>query len=424
MGDWLEVIVISSVGMVMTLILRSIFPKQFHVFWRKLAWLFIAVRMLIVWNPSFLPGSRLHFRIIPMSSYNDLIIMNMVQKRYQGMPDGIFYETPLVWLVMAGIFLVSVIKIILHHEEYGFVINKLADSVRPLKQEDICTVFLQAKEEVGIRREIPLYSSVRVSSPMIIGCIHVGIILPEKLVQRYQDKEIGKEYIRCVLLHELVHFQKKDVWYKRLMLLVNDLYWFHPLVYIMRKAAIRDLEFCCDRQAVKHFDREQKMFYCHILLDFINEEKEQEKFRMSMSSGAGKAKERIDYVMEEDIEKKGVLFFAGILAVMLMTGSIQIENNPDYPFRLINFSDQFMTEILHVCEITARQEFGITVTVTYENDLERNIWTQEELQNSIHVNVFMEGANQDLQEQEEKIRKLINSYFGVTMDVAFCQEEK
>ena len=57
-----------------------------------------------------------------------------------------------------------------------------------------------------------------------------------------------------VLKHELTHFKRGDIWYKLLLIIANSIHWFNPFVYLMAKAANRDLEYSCDDVVVKNSD--------------------------------------------------------------------------------------------------------------------------------------------------------------------------
>lgn len=420
MGDLLEVIMISSVGIVMVLILRLILKNQFGAFWRKFIWFLIAMRMLVFYNHSFMWGDRLTIPVIPMSSYNDLIIMNAIPGRTMdlGISRGILYEVPLVYLLLAGIVFVSIIKILAHHEEYGFAVNNLIEHTKPLNEGTIFQIFEQTKKELEIHKRITLYTSDRISSPMIIGYVHVGIVIPTKLMAKCENGEINEDYIRYVFLHELTHFQKKDIWYKRLMLLVSDLYWFNPLVHIMQKAAMKDLESCCDGYVVKCFSSEEKQRYCNILLDFLDGEQCEHKFQLGMSSAAKRVKERIDFIAD-NAHAKGGIWVIGIVIVMLLAGQIQIEKNTQYQHGLIHFSNQLMGEVMHACELKVKNALGFDVDISYESTLNRDVWTQEELGEAIHIYVKVDELESVSDEEREMIRIIIDSYFGVTMDVTF-----
>lgn len=57
-----------------------------------------------------------------------------------------------------------------------------------------------------------------------------------------------------MLRHELCHYKYGDLWYKLLMVAVCDLYWFNPVLRIMKRMAFFDVECVCDSRAAGNMD--------------------------------------------------------------------------------------------------------------------------------------------------------------------------
>jgi bla regulator protein BlaR1 len=85
-----------------------------------------------------------------------------------------------------------------------------------------------------------------VGTPFTAGLIRPRIYLPPEVTA-----SLGREELRHVLLHELMHVKRRDVWRALAVGLVTALYWFHPLAWIAasRLEALR--EQCCDRAVAR-----------------------------------------------------------------------------------------------------------------------------------------------------------------------------
>ena len=70
---------------------------------------------------------------------------------------------------------------------------------------------------------------------MIVGAIKPTLLLPEL--------ELTAEQLSLVFRHELIHYRRRDIWYKLLLMLANAIHWFNPMVWLMVYAADRDLSF-------------------------------------------------------------------------------------------------------------------------------------------------------------------------------------
>ena len=96
------------------------------------------------------------------------------------------------------------------------------------------------------------------SGPMMTGLFRPTVLLP--------DPPPGEEVLPFVLLHELTHFRRRDIWYKSLLLLTAAVHWFNPLVWLMLRAAEGDLERACDADVLRALPPEGREAYAAAIL--------------------------------------------------------------------------------------------------------------------------------------------------------------
>ena len=104
----------------------------------------------------------------------------------------------------------------------------------------------EAGREVGIRT-LPVLRLTRENhSPAICGGLSPTLLLPQFLAE-----SASASALRGILLHELVHLRRRDLWLNALQLLTQALWWWNPVVWLTN-ARIRALrEFAVD-QEVQH----------------------------------------------------------------------------------------------------------------------------------------------------------------------------
>lgn len=103
-----------------------------------------------------------------------------------------------------------------------------------------------------------IYQCNKISGPVMMGFFKPTILIP--------DKEYTIEERDLIIRHEKMHFKRKDTWYKLLLLAVNAIHWFNPIIYIMIRCANRDMEYACDNDVVKDRDMEYKKKYSLTIL--------------------------------------------------------------------------------------------------------------------------------------------------------------
>lgn len=125
------------------------------------------------------------------------------------------------------------------------------------------TVLIEAKKELGIRRNIKVRISPDVCSPMLVGVFFPVVYMP--------CKEISLEMMRLVFLHELTHFKRKDLIIKWFALFVNAVHWFNPLSYLLSSNLSESCEISCDMDVTKNMSEEEQKLYMRTILELVEE---------------------------------------------------------------------------------------------------------------------------------------------------------
>jgi TonB family protein len=94
--------------------------------------------------------------------------------------------------------------------------------------------------EMGLGKETRVLTTQDATTPMTWGIFRPVILLPAVLVGGDPDR------LRAVLLHELAHVARRDYVLHLLAQAACALYWFHPLVWLARREALRMRERASD----------------------------------------------------------------------------------------------------------------------------------------------------------------------------------
>jgi hypothetical protein len=71
------------------------------------------------------------------------------------------------------------------------------------------------------------------------------VVIPKVLADELSDEEI-----RCVLLHELTHYKRGDLFLHHLLMLVCFIHWYNPLVWLVFRQFKISMEQACDADVV------------------------------------------------------------------------------------------------------------------------------------------------------------------------------
>jgi beta-lactamase regulating signal transducer with metallopeptidase domain len=118
-----------------------------------------------------------------------------------------------------------------------------------------------AQNNIGTKFNVPVKLTLNSMSPAVCGLFRPAILIPQSLADNFLD-----EQLRAVLLHELIHLRRRDVWVNFLQALLQIIYWWHPLVWVANARIRRVREEAVD-DAVMLALREEADNYAPTLLE-------------------------------------------------------------------------------------------------------------------------------------------------------------
>ncbi len=122
-------------------------------------------------------------------------------------------------------------------------------------------LFNAAKSSIGLHRTVRLLVTNQAMSPAVCGLFRPVILLPQGLVEKLPPAQL-----RAVLLHELTHLRRGDVWANCVQSLLQIVYWWHPLVWLANARIRRVREEAVD-DAVMLTLRDKAETYAPTLLE-------------------------------------------------------------------------------------------------------------------------------------------------------------
>ena len=131
----------------------------------------------------------------------------------------------------------------------------------PVEDWDAVAAFNHLGDQLQLHTRPRLLVCQGLKVPMLAGALRPAILLP-------QGKITGEE-LGFSLLHELTHYRRRDVWLKTLVLWVNALHWFNPLMWYMVRLVERDIELACDEDALRALPPQDFAAYGQTILDAV-----------------------------------------------------------------------------------------------------------------------------------------------------------
>jgi TonB family protein len=175
----------------------------------------------------------------PLSTLSSTYEVTVVATNSIGGAAGIYATLTALWLT-------GTVSILLH-----WVIRRRR-FLRSLRLgESLCRgrewdALKRAQESLGMRSEIGLVISPRRIEPGVWRMWRPIIVLPGSMATLLDDSEL-----EAIMLHELVHIQRRDNLIGNFQAALCALLWFHPLVWFISRKLFDEREQACDERVME-----------------------------------------------------------------------------------------------------------------------------------------------------------------------------
>ena len=125
-------------------------------------------------------------------------------------------------------------------------------------REEVCCRYAEQAQRLNLKRVPKLLACPGLEVPMLTGLVAPALMLPQ-----VASPENGLDY---ALLHELIHYRRRDIWLKALVMLTVSVHWFNPVMWLMVRQVDRDIELACDEMALTVLPEEERLAYGETIL--------------------------------------------------------------------------------------------------------------------------------------------------------------
>lgn len=150
-----------------------------------------------------------------------------------------------IWL--AGSILILILKVASYLKYCTTVLNAASGELpgnMSSKYQDIC-------DEFGLEYAPELCYCPYASESFLMWCGGYKIVLSPKGI----DSESSLEMI---LRHEVIHFIRRDIWYKYCLEMISVIHWFNPFLCYCKAKNNESCELACDEALIQHLSSDQK----------------------------------------------------------------------------------------------------------------------------------------------------------------------
>lgn len=290
---------ISGSLLVILLLLGKCFvSKKVSRRWQYYIWLVVVIRLLcpVTFGKSLvgefiLKTDQEISRVSALIEKQDLLVIGDQFAETEQVSRNV-QNLWVIWLVVAAALMIRKITIYQGFVNYVKAGRKEVADVSLLDQAAV--IGGQIKET----RPVELCTNSLISSPLLLGFLRPCIVLPE-IPSEQRD-------FQHIILHEFMHFKRRDMLYKWLVQFTICIHWFNPFVYLMGREINRQCELSCDEAVMKTLDSQGRLAYGDTLIHAMESggDYRNSVISVTLNENAKLLKERLDAIMKFERKSK------------------------------------------------------------------------------------------------------------------------
>jgi len=252
----------------------------------------------------------------------------------------------LIWLI--GVLVFSVLLI-----QRMFFVRALLLQSKSAKGR-LSDMLNQYRQQVGVRRNIELKLSNHLQSPAVCGLFRPAILMPTSLLEK-----LSRDKLRAVLIHELAHIKRGDLWVNLIQTVLQIIYFYNPFVWLANLIVRRIREQAVDEAVLVTLGNEAKS-YSNTLIDIAEMVfwKTNLSLRLiGVAESKNALKRRIKHMLTRPIPKSAKISFLGLLTVIIlasillpMAAAATKDNKNDEPQFTAALPNGVTVELVGICE--------------------------------------------------------------------------
>ncbi len=208
----------------------------------------------------------------------------------------------------------------------------------PEEKEEIVVKVKQEILSTYLNVDVKIVRFSDINTPYCAGMRKRYILLPMK---SYTEKQLY-----YILMHECTHIKNQDVIIKNLIHVFCMLYWWNPIVYLLKKDFFQSIEIRCDGMVVAGISRKEKGEYLKTILDEFKHVVDMERYSdMFIPLGDNTEENVLERFQLVENGKNKSVFRGKILAwvfgilLLLISYSVVIQTRFDAPENDIEVED-------------------------------------------------------------------------------------
>ena len=170
-------------------------------------------------------------------------------------------------------------------------------------------IFARVCAEMDVKKPPAFWQVHAEVTPFITGIRRPQIVMPDTVTETE---------LALALRHELVHYKRRDLFYRAAVYAVSAIHWFNPAVYVMRRLMEREMELSCDEAALVSMEYEQRRQYGLSVLMLMKRNRNVVPGTAFLSERGQDMRKRMEGIMNKKVYGLWAKISAAVLAAVMV----------------------------------------------------------------------------------------------------------
>ncbi len=336
------------------LLIRRFADNKISPVWKYLMWMLVIIALIVPYRPTSnysAIGDTSNIENVSFREEYDNISykvfladqdqnvsneeVNKLAKKQESLFTKSFifdFAIPLVWFFVMMLFIVFLVisKLLL--------MKNINSNLLPVNEDYDRTnkIFIHCKEKLNVKSDIRLVVQSKYNFPAITGVTNPIVILPNYV------NEMSDESVANVIYHELSHYKRGDMYVNGALLILQAIYWFNPLVWLLFKYIREDMEVLTDSYVINNIDSLNSKCYLSSLVEVLGRANSVKMMprMLCMVDGKKNTKRRIEMIkLGEKFKKKRIIISVVSIVIVVVLSVLFLTRANHHDIKLYLFND-------------------------------------------------------------------------------------
>lgn len=290
---WFPVTIWSVVVLVLWAALRNMnnLHPQIH-YHMRLAMLISLPVGLLVSGVLHLTGVFLSSGAEEVASLKVFVVMSPVEITMSAAePERVLSTLQLLYAFLSIVIILGIAGLTARFLYRYFILSRMKRAYSMTDPDEIAGLSEENREIIrGLSRKVRFAFIAEEFIPVTFGFLNPVILLPEAVAT-------DSEKLNMSVRHELTHIMENDFISHLSVVFTQALFWFHPMVYLLKRELVEFRELRCDLLVLQEKSVSRKR-YASLLLELMPKENVERELSVNMAQESSNLKKRIQMITQ------------------------------------------------------------------------------------------------------------------------------